>query len=192
MIDGIIVRQGKTCIISGPSGTGKTTLVKKICKEYPDQIVQSVSCTTRGPRPGEIHGVDYYFIDEKEFLAKLASGEFLEHAKVFDHYYGTLKSHVESLRKRGLIVILVIDVQGAKQLRGSYEADYIFILPPSIEELEKRIRTRQQDTEENIKERLKVAVEEIKQKDLYDRVVINDDFDKTYQELISIIIGESK
>lgn len=166
--------------------------MKKICKQYPDEIIQSVSCTTRGPRPGEIHGVDYYFIDEKEFQEKLAAGEFLEHAKIFDHYYGTLKSHVEGLLKRGLTVILVIDVQGAKQLKNFYKGDYLFIVPPSIEELEKRIRLRQKDTEANIKARLKVAVEEMKQKELYDRIIINDDFDKAYQELISIIIGEAK
>jgi guanylate kinase len=181
---------GKVCIISGPSGTGKTTLVKKLCSEYPDRIAQSISCTTRAPRPGEVHGVDYYFIDEKEFIEKLAQGAFIEHAKVFQHHYGTLASHVEELVKRGLVVLLVIDVQGAKQLKSLYKGDYIFIVPPSSQELRKRIELRRQDTEESIEERLKVAVEEIKQQQLYDIVIVNDNFEQAYQELKSIIIGE--
>jgi len=164
--------------------------VKKLCHEFPSSVAQSVSCTTRKPRSGEIDGVDYYFIDEKQFMLKLQKNEFIEHAKVFHHYYGTLSKHVEDLVNKGFIVLLVIDVQGALQLKKVYKADYIFIAPPSMEELKRRIEKRSQDAPFNMEERLKVAVEEMKHKDLYDFVIVNDNFDTAYQQLKAIIIGE--
>ncbi|CAI9084717.1 guanylate kinase [Candidatus Methylacidiphilum fumarolicum] len=159
-------REGILFVISAPSGAGKSTLCTNLRKS-PDFIF-SISCTTRPPRVGEVNGEDYFFLTEEEFLQKLSAQEFLEHAKVHGHYYGTLKSTVIDALKNGTDVLLDIDVQGARQIRQSNDPLLrnalvdVFIMPPTIEELERRLRKRGTETEEELAIRLKAAREEMK------------------------------
>ena len=133
------VKKGLLVIVSAPAGAGKTTLVDRLKEEFPDRVVQSISCTTRKPRPGEIDGKDYVFITEEAFDKRIERGDFLEYATVFSARYGTLKELVKSQQETGKHVILVIDTQGALELKKKVEALYIFIAPPSMEVLEKRL-----------------------------------------------------
>ena len=170
----------KLVVISGPSGAGKGTVVKEllnIYKENNDKVHLSISATTRLKREGEVDGVNYYFISESEFLEKLKENAFLEYNMYgTGKYYGTLKSHVLDYLSRGYDVILEIDINGYKQIIENYEdALGIFIMPPSLEVLEQRLRDRGTETEENIKKRLKTAKEEIENKDIYPHVIINYD-----------------
>ena len=170
----------KLVVISGPSGTGKGTVVREllnIYKEKNDKVHLSVSATTRLPRDGEVDGVNYYFLKEEEFLKKLKENDFLEHNMYSTgKYYGTLKSHVLKFLGEGYDVILEIDINGYKQVIENYDdALGIFIMPPSLEILEKRLRDRGTETEENIKKRLETAKEEIKNKQIYPHIVINED-----------------
>ncbi|KIE58123.1 guanylate kinase [Methylacidiphilum kamchatkense Kam1] len=159
-------REGILFVISAPSGAGKSTLCTNLRKS-PDFIF-SISCTTRPPRVGEVNGEDYFFLTEEEFLQKLAAQEFLEHAKVHGHYYGTLKSTVINALRNGTDVLLDIDVQGARQIRQSNDPLLrnalvdVFIMPPTIEELERRLRKRGTETEEELAIRLRAAKEEMK------------------------------
>ncbi|HFD81547.1 MAG TPA: guanylate kinase [Gammaproteobacteria bacterium] len=174
---------GTLYVISAPSGAGKTSLVKALLERLPG-ISVSVSCTTRAPRPGEQDGVDYHFIDRAEFERLVAAGEFLEHARVFDNYYGTRRATVEARLQADEDVILEIDWQGARQVCKAFpEAVRVFILPPSREALRQRLEGRGQDSEEVIARRMADAVSEMRHYDEYDYLVFNDDFDTAVTEL---------
>ena len=155
-----------------------------------DCVEKSVSYTTRAPRSEETPGIDYNFISLSEFEEKILKKDFLEYAKVFDHYYGTSKSLVETQRKKGKHVLLVIDTQGAIQLMGSYPASFIFISPPSIEELRRRMLIRQSETHSTLAKRLSWAEKEISLSTRYDYCIVNQDLQVAYQVLRSILIAE--
>jgi len=183
------LKRGLVFIISAPAGTGKTTLVNMLTQEF-SCVVASVSYTTRPPRPGEINGVHYHFLNEEEFLDRIEKGEFLEYVKLYDHYYGTSKLWLEEQLARGKHVILVIDTQGAKQLKGKLAAISIFICPPSIKELEQRLVRRKTEAAEDIERRLKWALDEIEAQTFYDYRILNEDLSTAYQILRSILIAE--
>lgn len=182
--------QGKLFIISSPSGTGKTTLVEKLMQEFPDKITRSITCTTRSARENELEGKDYFFLTEEEFHHKAKQGEFLESAEVFGYHYGTLKADVEKLLSQGRHVILVIDTQGAKQVKRQRDAVSIFISPPSMEELDRRLQKRGTETKQSLERRLRKAEEEMKEISHYDYHMVNDQLQTAYQVLKSIIIAE--
>lgn len=177
-------------IISAPSGSGKSTLVKRLLAWDPN-LVFSISYTTRPPRGDETDGKEYHFRSRAVFEAMLARGEFLEHADVFGNYYGTHEEVVKRGEREGRDVVLDIDVQGARQLKGKIpKAVSIFILAPSREELEKRLRRRGEDEESVIRKRLAGAEREISDYRLYDYVLVNDVVDKAAEELICIVRAE--
>jgi guanylate kinase len=174
---------GKLIVLTGPSGVGKGTLVKSLLQRHPELFL-SVSVTTRSPRPGEIDGVSYSFIDRPRFERMVANGELLEWAEFAGNYYGTPRSAVEEKIRQGHWVILEIELEGARQIRKNFpEALRIFILPPSLPELEHRIRHRGQDSEAAIVRRLDRALEEIAAADEFDIQIINDDFDKAIDRI---------
>lgn len=183
------LKKGLVFVVSAPAGTGKTTLVRMLTEEF-DCVVESVSYTTRKMRPNEIEGRDYYFVTEAEFKKMEAAGEFLERAHVFGHYYGTSKKTVEAVLQKGKHVILVIDTQGAEQLKNLLKAIYIFIYPPNFEELKKRLHGRQSDTYESIATRLSWAEKEMEASQHYDYLIINEDLSVTYQVFRSVFIAE--
>jgi guanylate kinase len=180
---------GKLYIISAPSGAGKTSLVKQLRGEL-DKLVVSVSHTTRSMRSGEKHGSDYFFVSVDEFKAMIEAQAFLEHAQVFDNFYGTAQKTVEDKLAQGLDVILEIDWQGAQQVRQMLsESISIFILPPSIDVLKQRLQNRGQDTEETITRRMRDAVTEMSHYPEFDYLIVNDDFSMALNQLKSIIIA---
>lgn len=180
------MNRGTLYVISAPSGAGKTSLVAALCERRPFLAV-SVSHTTRAARPGEQDGVHYHFTDAETFLAMIEDGAFLEHARVFDHYYGTARATVECLLATGRDVILEIDWQGAQQVRRMMPGCLsIFILPPSRDALETRLRARGQDDEAVIRRRLTGAIEEIGHHDEFDYLVVNDDFGKALADIDAI------
>jgi guanylate kinase len=179
--------RGSLVIVSAPSGAGKTSLIKALL-EAMDGITVSVSHTTRAPRPGEQNAVHYHFVDQNTFLAMQAQGQFLEHAKVFDNYYGTSKTALEDTLNQGLDVILEIDWQGARQVRQQFaDTLSIFILPPSKQTLLQRLTGRGQDDEAVIARRMQEAVNEISHYSEFDYLVVNDDFDLALQQLSAIV-----
>ena len=183
-------KTGILFVISAPSGTGKTTLCRRLLKEV-DGITFSISYTTRAPRKGELHGKDYFFVDRETFEKMIKEDAFLEYACVYGNYYGTSKAFVEERLSKGEDLILDIDVQGAKQVfEKMKDAVGIFIFPPSIEELKKRLINRGTDPMEVIEKRLKEAKWEIEQSGMYHYWVLNDDLERAYQELKSVIIAE--
>lgn len=176
-------------ILSSPSGAGKSTLCSMIVKDDP-LIKLSISATTRAKREKEIHGQDYHFVTQDEFEDMKSNDDFLEHAKVFDNYYGTPKSLVDQSLKNGHCVIFDIDWQGARKIKEKYneaEVVSIFILPPSLQELERRLKARAQDPEEIMQKRMNEAKSEISHYGEYDFVLINDDLNNTYQKIKAII-----
>lgn len=185
---------GVLCVISAPSGTGKSTLIKNLmaCNNYHfNNLKLSVSYTTRVKRSGEIHGKDYYFISVKKFKYMIHSNIFFEYAKVFNHYYGTSKNNIIAMLDAGAHVILDIDWNGAKQVRSKVSNIYtIFILPPSKKELEYRLRNRGKDTEKVISFRMKEAIDAINHISEYDYVIVNDNFDIAFKHLKSIVLSE--
>lgn len=180
-------KKGIVFIVSAPSGAGKTTLVERYIKEHPQRCIRSVSCTTRPPRKSEVDGKDYFFLSEKKFMQKLSEDAFLEHAKVFDYYYGTLKETVEEGLNAGKHVFLVIDTQGAELLKNHIEAQFIFIMPPSIEALQSRLIHRETEDQSQRELRLSFAKEEMKKARLYDKIILNDNFEQAYQDLTDFI-----
>ncbi|MDN3555889.1 guanylate kinase [Halomonas maura] len=181
--------QGTLFIVSAPSGAGKTSLVRELIESL-DGIQVSVSHTTRPRRDGEVDGVNYHFVDRAAFEAMIERGEFFEHARVFDNYYGTSRRAVQALLAAGQDVILEIDWQGARQVRAQLpDAVSIFILPPSREELERRLAGRGTDEHAVVASRMREAVGEMSHHDEYDYLVINDDFTTALRELQSLVIA---
>lgn len=177
---------GKLYVVSGPSGAGKSTVCKEVRKRL--GINLSVSATSRKPREGEKDGVDYYFLSAQEFEKKIENDEFLEYAKVHNNYYGTLKSEVEKKLENGEKIILEIDVQGGLQVKEKFpEAILIFFKTANIEELEKRLRGRQTDSEETIALRLKNSLEELEYEKKYEITIVNKEIEQACRELINII-----
>jgi guanylate kinase len=183
-------KKGSLFVVSAPSGAGKTTLCSKLCEALP-MIRHSVSYTTRPPRPGETDGVHYNFVDNDTFLSMIAEGAFIEWAQVHSNYYGTSRKKIEELVDAGMDVILDIDVQGARQIKKNRpDCLFIFILPPSMEVLRKRLEGRMSDEDEVIGMRLKNAFQEIKEYKNYDYVIVNDVIEDAFKEFVSIVIAE--
>lgn len=181
--------KGRLVVIAAPSGAGKTTLVHALIARNPD-FVFSVSYTTRPKRPNEVHGRDYFFVSEEEFRRLEMAGEFLECARVFDYRYGTSRTQVERELATGRNVILEIDWQGARQVRAAMpECRTIFILPPSVEALEERLRKRRTDSEAVIRRRLRDSLSDLSHWDEFDYVVINEDLETAIDELDGIATG---
>ncbi len=169
---------GKLVVVSGPSGAGKTSVCRAL-KEHPT-VEFSVSATTRPVRADEIDHVDYHFLDEDEFVRRRVEGEFLESARYNGHYYGTLRRPMDDALASGKVFILEIEVQGTRQLRDNrVEGDFIFIVPPGMDVLRQRLADRGTNTPEEIEERLSIAAEELKSRDLYDFVVVNENLADT-------------
>jgi len=186
-----VARRGLMFVLSSPSGAGKTTLSERLLKTDKD-IVLSISATTRPRRPGEAHGQDYYFVSEEEFFRMRDAGEFLEWANVFGNYYGTPRPLVEATLRQGKDVLFDIDWQGAQQLDEVAGEDVVkvFILPPSREELERRLRRRAQDPEEVVQKRMAKANSEMSHWAEYDYVIVNYDLDESEALLKSILFAE--
>jgi guanylate kinase len=185
---------GKLVVISGPSGAGKTTVLRQVFERAPAPLVASVSATTRKPRPGERDGVDYHFLTAEEFARRREAGEFLECCEVYGRgdWYGTLRSEVASRLAAGKWVVLEIDVQGTLAVLEHYpDAVTIFLRPSSMAELERRLRERGTETEDALRRRLAVAAEELKSIDRYRYQVINDDVEHAVAELVRILTPES-
>ena len=183
-------KRGKLLVISGPSGAGKSTVVAKAIEGRTD-ICFSTSVTTRSPRPGEVHGREYFFVNFERFREMVENDELLEHAEYVANRYGTPRSYVEKRLDEGMNVLLYIEVQGARQVRRKMpEAILIFIAPPSLVELERRLRGRGTDTERAIEGRLIRARQEYQEADFYDYLIVNDDIDKAAAKLNAIIEAE--
>ena len=183
-----IKKEGVLLVISSPSGTGKTTICKKLL-EYDKNIHLSVSVTTRKKRKNEVEGIDYYFRSKKDFLNLKSQNSFIENALVFENYYGTLKSEVLEQLKIGIDVLIDIDWQGTRQITQAMKGNLIkiFLLPPSIDELKKRLSKRNSDSIKEINFRMSKALKEIKHFDEYDYVLVNDNLDNTFQKIVKII-----
>lgn len=182
--------EGKLIILSGPSAVGKGTVITALMDEYQD-ISYSVSVTTRQPRVDEEDGVDYFFVSEAEFREMIDNDEFIEWAKVHENYYGTPKKYVEDTLAAGQDVILEIDIQGAVQVKKRYQQGvFIFLAPPSLEELEARIQKRGTDSQKAIEVRMENATEEMERAENYDYIVVNDEVDGAVERVKSIIIAE--
>ncbi len=183
---------GKLFILSGPSGVGKGTLRENALKNF-NNLVYSISCTTREPREGETNGVEYRFISRDEFEQGINNNLFLEYARVHENYYGTLKSDVIQELESGKNVLLEIDVQGALQVREKMnDSILIFIAPPSIEELSRRLINRNTETQHDLNIRLANAAKELELANKYDYIVVNDDLDSASRKLQEIFINESR
>jgi guanylate kinase len=184
-------RRGLMLVLSSPSGAGKTTLSRALLAET-DNLEMSVSATTRQMRPGEVEGVDYFFVEPVDFNLMINRDELLEHAKVFGNYYGTPRAAVEKALSAGNDVLFDIDWQGAQQLAQKMRDDLvsIFILPPSTSALENRLKTRAQDSDEVVAQRMSKAAEEISHWREYDYVVVNDDVDKCLSQIKAILKAE--
>ncbi|HJV35125.1 guanylate kinase [Geomonas sp.] len=183
-------REGVLYVISAPSGAGKTTLCKEIIDIFPN-LRHSVSYTTRTPRNGEVHGRDYFFVGKEEFSRMVEAGEFAEWAEVHGNFYGTSLAVLKECRSQGIDLILDIDCQGASQLKSRFEGGvYIFVLPPSIAELRRRLDNRSSDSQEVIERRIKNASGEIKEARWYDYIIVNDKFEVAVEQLKSVLIAE--
>jgi guanylate kinase len=190
-MDTPLQRRGLMFVLSSPSGAGKTTITRALLKNNADLEI-SISATTRQRRPGEVDGQDYYFVDIPQFNAMIEAGEMLEHAKVFNNYYGTPRLPVEEALNRGNDVIFDIDWQGTQQLREIARDDLVtvFILPPNAKELERRLRARAQDPEETIRHRMDKAADEMTHYSEYDYVLINNNVDHAIQQAQHILDSE--
>lgn len=190
MVKIAVAKKSLLVVISSPSGAGKTTVCKKVLKRYPEYLY-SVSFTTREERKGEVNGKDYHFVGEKEFEKMIKRKEFAEWACVYGDYYGTSKKVIEWAKKEKKTLIMVLDVQGAFAIKRLYpESVLIFMLPPSLEELKKRLKKRATDKREDMKKRLKSAVKEISFWSNYDYVLVNENLNQTVKEVENIISAE--
>lgn len=186
LTDGIIPA-GCLFVVSAPSGAGKTTLCNGLRNRFPD-LLYSVSHTTRQPRAGEKEGVDYHFVDVKTFKAGIKAGKWAEWARVYDNYYGTSAEFIDTTLKKGKDILLDIDVQGAAQIVKKFpQSITIFIMPPSAQELEKRLAKRGTDSDAVIAKRMKAAQKEMGRRNEYKHIVVNDDLDTALAELIGIV-----
>jgi guanylate kinase len=182
-----LAEKGTIIAVSAPSGAGKTTIVKRILKEFPE-IVFSVSATTRKKRDNETDGVEYFFIPEEDFRKKIENNEFIEWEKVYDYYYGTLKKYVEDTISRGKPVILEVDVKGALSVKSIFpEAVLVYIVPPGLEELVKRLKNRRTESESDFKKRIERAEMELKLKDKFDYFIENADLEKAVEDTRNLI-----
>jgi guanylate kinase len=178
-------------VISGPSGAGKSSFVKELLRRNGGDLVYSVSATTRAKRPHEVEGKDYFYLTREEFERRVDAGEFIEHAEVHGEWYGTLRSQTEKVLAQGRNVLLDIDVQGGRSVRRVYpDGVFIFVLPPSMEDLEERLRARATDREDRIKIRLENARREIALMREYDYAVVNDDLENATHRVLAIIEAE--
>ncbi len=183
-------KKGLLFVVSAPSGAGKTSLCRAITGSLED-LTHSISYATRKPRPGEIDGRDYYFVSQERFRDMIQAGDFAEWAEVHSNLYGTSRRVLDDLISKGLDVILDIDTQGAKQIKAKYDtAVFIFIMPPSLDILEERLRNRKSDHEDEIRKRMQRSREEIRDYAMYDYIIVNRDFDRALTELRSIVISE--
>ncbi len=184
-----MIENGLPLVITAPSGTGKSTLVKRLLQDFPN-FQFSVSCTTRGMRENEVDGKDYYFLEREEFEQEIKNDSFAEWAEVHGNYYGTPLKEVEENLAQGKDVLFDIDVQGALQLSLSLpQSFFVFLFPPNLEELERRLRTRGTDSEDAIIRRLKNAKDEIKQSHWFNAWIVNDDLDVAYEQLKACFIA---
>jgi guanylate kinase len=185
------LQPGLLLVLSAPSGAGKTTLAHRLLKELPNTIF-SVSVTTRRPRGKEQDGVDYQFVDVATFQQKIEQGQFVEWAEVHGHFYGSPQSVVDEARARKGIAVFDIDVQGGQAIKRKHpEAILVFVLPPSMEELERRLRDRKTDSDETIRRRMLAARSEIERGIAsYDYIIVNDDIERAFQELRSVVVAE--
>lgn len=185
-------KRGKLFVIAAPSGAGKTSLVRALMQRRP-ALRFSISYTTRQQRPNERHSHDYFFVDKLEFERMVAAQEFLEHARVFDNYYGTSRAQVERLLDDSQDVLLEIDWQGAQQIRRALpECRTIFVLPPSREALEQRLRSRGTDAEDVIARRLRDSLADLSHWNEFDYIVVNDDFERATADLEAIVTGQGE
>jgi len=191
LVGGPTVVERRPLVVCGPSGVGKGTLIGMLMKAFPDDFAFSVSHTTRGPREGEEDGIHYHFTDAETIQKDIADGKFVEHATVHSNYYGTSHDSVQAVRKAGKVCVLDIDVQGAEQVRETDLKPYfIFIEPPSMELLEKRLRDRKTETEEKIQLRLENAAKELEYghtEGKFDGRVVNDDLEKAFQSFVALM-----
>ncbi|KAF2673712.1 guanylate kinase [Microthyrium microscopicum] len=187
-------RGPKPIVISGPSGSGKSTITNRLIAAYPDRFMFSVSHTTRRPRSGEVPGQHYYFLTRDQFDKLIAEGGFIEHAEFSGNKYGTSYMAVQAAQDAGKTCILDIEMEGVKQMHNSHlQARYLFLSPPSYEELEKRLRGRGTDKEEDIQKRLKQAKTEMEYAEtegVHDKKVVNDDLEKAYKEVEEFCLAE--
>ncbi|PHJ12213.1 guanylate kinase [Fervidobacterium sp. SC_NGM5_G05] len=182
--------EGILFVISGPSGVGKTSIIRSVLERV-DRVVFSISCTTRKQRPGEVHGVDYFFVSHEEFQKMIEENKFIEWARVHDNYYGTPAQFVTENIKKGFDVILDIDVQGALTVKKNWQgAKFIFIAPPSYGILSERLKKRGTETEDKIKRRLETAKNELKFIPEFEYLIVNEDLEESIHNLSSIIYAE--
>lgn len=182
-------------VLSGPSGSGKSTLLKRLFAEFPDKFGFSVSSTTRSPRPGEVNGREYNFVQVEEFQKMIQDSKFIEWARFSGNYYGTAVDSVKKVIESGRVCLLDIDMQGVKAVKESdLNARFLFIAPPSLEDLEKRLKGRGTETEESVSKRLSAAKGEMDfaSTGVHDKVIINDDLDKAYSEMRQFILDTEK
>jgi guanylate kinase len=185
-------REGIILIISAPSGAGKTTLCRALLERFPT-MKESISYTTRTPRAGEVHGVDYFFVSREEFQRMVDGDAFAEWAEVHGNLYGTALATIDDARKSGVDLVLDIDCQGARRLKEQIErCVYIFILPPGMAELRRRLENRSSDAQEVIDRRIERAAGEIREARWYDYIIINDNFETAFEELSAIVVSHSR
>ena len=180
-------KKGKIIAVSAPSGGGKTSVVKQVLRDFPE-LVFSVSVTTRTKRKNEVNGVDYFFVDDKEFERRIKNNEFIEWERFYDYYYGTLKSFVDDNISAGRSVLFEVDVKGALSLKKIYpDSHLIYIDPPSFDELVKRLKNRKTESEEDLQKRIDRAKMELSYKQEFDYIFVNDELNKVYKNVKSLI-----